>query len=161
MVAGALQRRTDVDIDPPDADGDEANGYQVALQGLSEITVTVTSADGSREKIYRLRIERPSVELALSPTWTSLEWPGANGTAIVDALREAGVSVRVLVIYEWDEAAQTWLAYFPGLKDVPGLNTLTALEHGHTYWVAVTEPLTWTVATAEPAGDEPTDEVIS
>ena len=99
-----------------------------------------------------------SVDSELSPTWTSLEWPGTDGIGVADALREAGVSDRVLVIYEWDEAAQTWKGFFPGLEDVPGFNTLTTLRHGHTYWVAVTEPLTWTVATAEPAGDEPSGE---
>ena len=160
VVAGALQRRTDIAIDPPDADGDEANGYQVALQGLSEITVRVTSADGSREKTYRVRIERPSVELVLTPTWTSVEWPGADGTAVDDALREGGISDSVLVIYEWDETTGAWLAYFPGLEDVPALNTLTALQQGRTYWVATTEAVTWTVSTAEPAGDEPSGEVI-
>ena len=44
VEAEAMQRRTDVAIDPPDADGDDANGHQVALQDLGEITVTVTSA---------------------------------------------------------------------------------------------------------------------
>ena len=55
VTAEALQPRTDVDIDPPDAD-EEADGYQVALEDLGEITVTVTSADGSRKKTYRVRL---------------------------------------------------------------------------------------------------------
>ena len=55
VEAEAIQRRTDVDIDPPDADV-EADGHQVALQDLGEITVTVTSADGSRTKTYRVRL---------------------------------------------------------------------------------------------------------
>ena len=38
VEAEAMQRRTDVAIDPPDADGDDANGHQVALQDLGEIT---------------------------------------------------------------------------------------------------------------------------
>ena len=33
VEAEAMQRRTDVAIDPPDADGDDANGHQVALAG--------------------------------------------------------------------------------------------------------------------------------
>ena len=53
IEATTVQRRTEVAIDPPDAD-EEADGHQVALQGLSEITVTVTSADGSRTKTYRV-----------------------------------------------------------------------------------------------------------
>ena len=55
VEAEALQRRTDVAIDPPDADGNEANGHQVALQDLGEITITVTSQDGSRMKVYRVQ----------------------------------------------------------------------------------------------------------
>ena len=145
IEATTVQRRTDVAIHPPDADGDESNGYQVALGRLTEITVTVTSADGSRTKTYRVAFAPPVMELVLSPTWTSFEWPGADGTAVIDALREGGISDSVLVIYGWDEAAQTWKGFFPGLEDVPGLNTLTTLRQGHTYWVAVTEPLTWTI----------------
>ena len=64
VTAEALQRGTDVDIDPPDAD-EAAEGYQVALEDLGEITVTVTSADGSRERVYRVRLgEEEVAELA-------------------------------------------------------------------------------------------------
>ena len=148
--AEAMQRRTDVDIHPPDADL-EADSYQVALEHLSEITVTVTSADGSRKKTYRVAVVRPSVELTLDSSWNRLQWPIDDGTAVVDALREGGISERVLVVYEWDEDTRTWLAFFPGLDDIPGINTLTTLSEGRTYWAAVTEPLTWTVATGKPA----------
>ncbi len=48
------------------------------------------------------------------------------------AIREGGLSDRVLLIYEWDEAAQTWKGFFPGLEDVPALNTLTTLLQGST-----------------------------
>ena len=143
VEAEATQRRTDVTIDPPDADG-EAGGHQVSLDG-TEITVTVTSPDGSRTRSYRVAVQSPKVELELALTWTSIEWPGDDGTAVVDALREGGISDRVLIIYEWDEAAQTWKGFFPGLEHVPGLNTLTTLQSGSTYWVAVSEPVTWTV----------------
>ena len=104
ITASAIQPRTTVVGDPPDAD-EEAEGHQVALAGLSEITVTVTSADGTRTKIYRVRFGVAAVELGLSPTWTSFEWPGADGATVVDALRERGISDRVLVVYKWDEAA--------------------------------------------------------
>ena len=55
VTAEALQRRTDVEIDPPDADV-AADGHQVALQGLTEITAAVTSADGNRTKTYRVAL---------------------------------------------------------------------------------------------------------
>ena len=69
VEAEALQRRTEVTIDPPDADGDEENGHQVVLEGVEEITVTVMSADGSRERVYRVRLGDPEREAAPEP-WT-------------------------------------------------------------------------------------------
>ena len=101
---------------------------------------------------YEGVIEPTVTELALSPAWTSLEWPGADGVPVASALREGGVSDRVLAIYEWDEATRTWLGYFPGLEDVPGLNTLTSFQQGGTYWVAVTESVAWVVTPGEPVG---------
>ena len=50
VEAAAAQDDAVVAIDPPDADGDDANGHQVALQDLGEITVTVASADGSPDE---------------------------------------------------------------------------------------------------------------
>ena len=145
IEAGAVQRRTDVAIHPPD--DDDANGHQVSLQGATEITVTVTSQDGTLRRVYRVAIGLPVRELQLNPAWTPFEWPGREGAGISEALREAGTFEEVLVVYQWDDPSQTWMAFFPGLEAVPGLNTLTTLTTGRTYWVAVSEPLTWTVAT--------------
>ena len=147
VEATTVQRRTEVGIHPTDADGNEANGHQVAFEGTTEITVTVTSADGSRTKTYRVTVQRPEVEVALAPTWTSIEWPGADGVIIVGALQDGDIGDKVVVVYHWDEATAAWRAFFPGLEGVPGLNTLTNLEQGRTYWIAVAEPVTWTVAT--------------
>ena len=68
VEAAAMQRRADVGIEPPDADG-EADGHQVALQDLSEISVTVSSADGSRTKTYRVRLGETEQESVPEP------WP--------------------------------------------------------------------------------------
>ena len=150
VEAATVQRRTAIAIDPPDADGDEANGHQVALEGVSEITVTVTSADGSRERVYRIAFTQALAEFTLDTGWNTFAWPGAGGAAIADALGGDGdlandISAAVAALYGWDEEAGAWLAFFPGLGDVPGVNTLAALEQGHAYWIAVTEPVTWTV----------------
>ena len=64
VEAEAMQRRTTVVIDPPDADGAGENGHQVALEGPAEITVTVTSADGSRERVYQVVLGGPDTERA-------------------------------------------------------------------------------------------------
>ena len=67
VEAEAMQRRTTVVIDPPDADGAGENGHQVALEGPAEITVTVTSADGSRERVYQVVLGGPDTERAPWP----------------------------------------------------------------------------------------------
>ena len=147
VEASALQRRTRVVIDPPDAD-EAAAGHQIALDGISAITVTVTSADGTRTKVYRVALELPAEQIELTPTWTSFTWAGVDGAAVGAALREGGVADDVVVVYHWVETTGIWLAYFPDLVDVPGLNTLTTLTTGETYSIAVSQPVTWTVETA-------------
>ena len=54
VTAEATQRRASVAIEPPDAN-QVAEGHQVAIEDVEAITVTVTSADGSRTKVYRVR----------------------------------------------------------------------------------------------------------
>ena len=90
VEAEAMQRRTDVAIDPPDADG-EADGHQVALQDLGEITVTVSSADGSRTKTYRVRLGE---EEAAGPVAGCLRGDIAVGFSLVVY---AGGSIEDLV----------------------------------------------------------------
>ena len=84
--AEAMQPRTDVAIDPPDADGDDANGHQVALQDLGEVTVTVTSQDGSRKKVYRVQFPEARWDPARDP------WPHCLRGAIPEGFS--------LVVYE-------------------------------------------------------------
>ena len=83
VEAEALQRRTEVTIDPPDADGDEENGHQVVLEGVEEITVTVMSADGSRERVYRVRLGDPEREAAPEPWAHCLRGDVAAGFSLV------------------------------------------------------------------------------
>ena len=83
VEAGAMQRRTDVAIDPPDADGDDANGHQVALQDLSEITVTVTSADDSRTRVYRVQFPETGWDPARDPWPHCLRGEVSEGFSLV------------------------------------------------------------------------------
>ena len=80
VEAVAMQRRTDVAIDPPDADV-EADGHQVALQDLGEITVTVTSADGSRMKTYRVQFPETAWDPARDPWPHCLRGASPRGSA--------------------------------------------------------------------------------
>ena len=67
IAAEAAQRRASVAIEPPDAD-EAADGYQVALEDVSEITVTVTSEDGSRTRVYRVAFPADSAADSATPS---------------------------------------------------------------------------------------------
>ncbi len=54
LAATPAQDGASVQVDPADHDGDPANGHQLRLLPGLEITVTVTSPDGSRVRVYRV-----------------------------------------------------------------------------------------------------------
>ena len=66
LTATAAQEGATVEIDPPDQDGDPANGHQLRLLPGREITITVTSEDGSRERVYRLLLGEEEADRAAS-----------------------------------------------------------------------------------------------
>ena len=82
VTAEALQRRTSVAIDPPDID-EAAEGHQVTLDGVAEIAVTVTSADGSRERVYRVRLSEPEQAAASALTFDCFRGDVAVGFSLV------------------------------------------------------------------------------
>ena len=90
VAAEAAQRRASVSIEPPDAN-QVAEGHQVAIEDVSEITVTVTSADESRTKVYRVRFGQ---EQAAGPAPDCLR--GAVGIGFSLLVYEGG-SVEELV----------------------------------------------------------------
>ena len=91
VEAEAMQRRTTIVIDPEDADT-EVDGHQVALQDLGEITVTVTSQDGSRTKTYRVRFPETGWDPARDP------WPHCLRGAVSEGFS--------LVVYEGGSVAE-------------------------------------------------------
>ncbi len=56
VAASPVQRGATIGIGPTDA-GMDAAGHQATVEDGSEITVTVSSPDGSRTKVYRVRID--------------------------------------------------------------------------------------------------------
>ena len=112
VEAEAMQRRTDVAIDPPDADGDDANGHQVALQDLSEITVTVTSQDGSRMKTYRVQFPETGWDPARDPWPHCLRGAVSEGFSLV--VYEGG-SVEELVTCAESRGIVTFYALHEGV----------------------------------------------
>ena len=82
VMAAAMQQGADVAIDPTDAD-EEADGHQVALADLGEITVTVTSAGGSREKVYRVSFPEVAWDPARDPWPHCLRGAVSEGFSLV------------------------------------------------------------------------------
>ena len=111
VTAEAMQRRTDVAIDPLDADGDDANGYQVDLSSVSEVTITVTSADGSRTRVYRVQFPETGWNAARDP------WPHCLRGAISEGFS--------LVVYEGGSVEE-----LVSCADSRGIVALYALHEG-------------------------------
>ena len=111
VEAEAMQPRTDVAIDPPDADGDDANGHQVALQDLGEITVTVTSQDGSRTRVYRVQFPETAWDPARDP------WPHCLRGALSEGFS--------LVVYEGGSVEE-----LVSCAESPGIVAFYALYEG-------------------------------
>ena len=148
VEAAAVQSGAGVVIDPPDADGDEANGHQVALEGLGEITVTVTSADGSRRRSYRVALADPEPEGTPEPWTHCLRGDIAEGFSLivyeggsVEELVACAESRSVMALYALHEGvyvsyilgAPEWVnagfaELFPG--GVPPFTPLTVKSNG-------------------------------
>ena len=100
-------------IDPADADGDPENGHQVTLGAETTITVTVTSADGSRTKSYVVQVSKPPCLSGLTEERLS-EVTFAGGS--VSELEACARSFDVSGLYHHFDGVWTALFLFP---DVP------------------------------------------
>ena len=155
VEAEAMQRRTDVDIDPPDID-EAAEGYQVDLEDLGEITVTVTSADGSRTKTYRVRLGE---EEAAGPVAGCLRGDIAVGFSLVvyaggsiEDLVACAESRDVAALYVLDGGE--WVSYILGAPELVNRSFAGLFAEG----LAALTPLIARSdgpASPDPSGDEP------
>ena len=101
VAAEAAQRRASVSIEPPDAN-QVAEGHQVAIEDVSEVTVTVTSADESRTKVYLVRVGGASGEPsaaaclrgAITVGFSLVVAEGGNVEELVSCARRAAASRR-------------------------------------------------------------------
>ena len=116
VTAEAMRGRTDVDIDPPDADG-EADGHQVALRDLAEITVTVTSADGSRTKTYRVALAEagPAASCLRGAVSVGFSLVVSEGGSLDDLVACAG-SRHVTALYVLDGGE--YVSYIVGAPEL-------------------------------------------
>ena len=122
VEAVAVQSGAEVAIDPPDADEDAANGHQVTLDGVAEIAVTVTSADGSRERVYRVRIGDARWDPARDPWPHCLRGAVAEGFSLVvyeggsvEELVACAESRDIVALYALHEGV--YLSYILGAPD--------------------------------------------
>ena len=144
VAAEATQRRASVSIEPPDAN-QVAEGHQVAIEDVSEVTVTVTSADGSRTKVYLVRFGGASGEPsaaaclrgAIGVGFSLLVYEGGS----VEELVSCAESRHVTAIYVLHEGE--YVSYILGAPEfvnsafrelfaggVPSLTPLTARSEG-------------------------------
>ena len=102
VEAAAVQDDAVVVIDPPDAD-EAAEGRQVTLAGTGEITVTVTSADGSRTKTYRVALAEagPSASCLRGAIAVGFNLVVSEGGSI-DDLATCAESRNVTALYTLD-----------------------------------------------------------
>ena len=98
VEAEAVQSRASVVIEPDDADGDAENGRQAALEQGAEITVTVSSADGSRRRVYHVVIEVPQCLDGLGDEFGIVTFAGGS---IAD-LEACARSLAVTALYAAD-----------------------------------------------------------
>ena len=155
VEAAAAQDDAVVAIDPPDADV-EADGHQVALQDLGEITVTVTSADGSRTKTYRVRLGE---EEAAGPVAGCLRGDIAVGFSLVvyaggsiEDLVACAEGRNVAALYVLDGGE--WVSYIVGAPELVNRSFAGLFAEG----LAALTPLIARSdgpASPDPSGDAP------
>ena len=113
VTATATQPLATVEIAPSDGDLDR-DGHQVDLDDHERITVTVTSADGSRIRTYEIDIERAGcLTGALDTPISEVSFVGGTVADLVDCSRQLDVST----VYHYEDG--DWVALFlnPELPD--------------------------------------------
>ena len=108
VEAIATQEAATVVIVPADADGDAENGHQITLNAETEISVTVTSSDGSRTKSYRVLVAQPPCLTGLTAERLS-EVMFIGGS--LDELGRCAREREVAAFFYWTEVS--WLLYAP------------------------------------------------
>ena len=105
VEAEAAQSTAGIEITPADADGDPSNGHQARLIDGQEITVEVTSADGSRTVVYRVGVSHCLSGLS-ETRLNSVQFVGGS----VEALGDCAQSLGVDALYHYRDSA--WVGLF-------------------------------------------------
>ena len=105
VEAQAAQDKATVEILPADTDDDSENGHQAALIDGQEITIAVTSEDGSRRLVYRVGISHCLSGLS-DTRLNSVRFVGGSVRALVDCAQSVGVDA----LYHYRDGV--WVAFF-------------------------------------------------
>ena len=144
VEAAPAQSGASVAIDPADID-ESTEGHQVAVEGGAEITVTVTSADGSRTRVYRVGFAAASAQAPSASCLRGAVNVGFSlvvyGGGSVDALEACAQSRHVTALYAL--GGGEWVSYIVGAPEfvnrsfaglfadgVPALTPLVARSDG-------------------------------
>ena len=157
VAAEATQRRASVSIEPPDAN-QVAEGHQVAIEDVEAITVTVTSADGSRTKDYRVRFgdaaeaEQPVVAClrgAVTVGFSLLIYGGGS----VDDLVACAQSRSVTALYVPHEGE--YVSYILGAPDFVNEEFVALYRDGLPALAPLIAKSAGPPSPAPPSDDEP------
>ena len=111
ITATAAQPGATVVIEPPDAAARTA-GHQVALDDLFTVTVTVTSGDGTRTRVYRLRVgDPPCMRGSVAVGFSLVVHSGGS----VDDLDACARNRSITALYTLHQGA--YVSYIPGAPD--------------------------------------------
>ncbi len=154
LTATAVQDDATLEITPADHDGDESNGYQLRLLPGLEITVTVTSPDGSRERAYRLLLgDEEQVEAPTGPADDCLRGVVDARFSLVtyeggsmDDLEACAAHVGMSSVYVRDEGE--WVSLILGAPEFVN----SAFRELYAEGVPAVTPMI--AQRADPAGDE-------
>ena len=114
VAAQATQQAASVLIEPGDADGDPENGHQVALEAETAISITVTSADGSRTTTYRVQVSRPPcLEGLTDERLSEVRFAGGSLSELEACARSLGIDA----FYHHRDGVWTALFLFPGAPE--------------------------------------------
>ena len=105
--AAPMQQGATVAIEPASPDGETSDDRRLTLNGPTEITITVTSADRSRSRVYRVQVSREQCLTGLSDSRLSrVSFSGGSVDELLVCARSLGVGA---VFHHHDG---DWVAYF-------------------------------------------------
>ena len=128
VTAAANHAGAEVAIVPTDADDNEANGHQVNLEpGANTITVNVTAADGTTEKVYTITVNR-GADVPSAPQQLAVS--SSEGQSLTVTWRApANEGAEGIIGYQARRTGQAW-TNVPGVDGDPAVLVRSAVITG-------------------------------